>query len=139
MIKKKFILLLFSSFCHAQIKPKNDLYVTGYINENINYPKNWIVEFKADSINLINSNNELLSVLADNKVTRDSIVNLLSKKKEKSFVFEYKDETGFNLDYAFFKVIKKFLFLKMPLKYYSIKLLKPKLIKLLAARTAIYK
>lgn len=29
------------------------------------------------------------------------------KKKEKSFVFEYKDETGFNLDYAFFKVIKK--------------------------------
>lgn len=87
MIKKNFILLLFSSFCHAQIKPKNDLYVTGYINENINYPKNWIVEFKADSINLISSNNELLSVLADNKVTRDSIVNLLSKEKGKIFCF----------------------------------------------------
>ncbi|MDO5637265.1 MAG: hypothetical protein Q4G18_08450 [Myroides sp.] len=139
MIKSIFILLLFSSFCHAQIKSKNDLDVIGYINENINYPKNWFVEFKADSINLISSNNDLLSVLADNKVTRDSIVNLLSKKKDQSFTFKYKDEAGFDLNYTFFKAIKNFSVSKNASKILLTILLKPKLIKLLAVQTAIYK
>ncbi|KAA5535924.1 hypothetical protein [Paenimyroides baculatum] len=100
-----FLSLFLATFCWAQTKTENDLYVAGYINENINYPISWFIEFKTDSVKLINSKNELLSVLA-NKATRDSIANGIAKKNKQSFVLENKDEAGSIIEYTFFKVIK---------------------------------
>lgn len=108
MIKTLVLFLsLFSvTFCCAQTKTENHLYVAGYTIENINYPIHFFLESKNDSIYLINSKNEIHVTLKDNKVAKDSIGNIIIKKKKESIVIDFIYDDGSVLDMTFFKAIK---------------------------------
>ena len=41
-----FVSLISATFCQAQTKTENDLYVSGYAIENINYPTNFFLSLK---------------------------------------------------------------------------------------------
>ena len=108
MIKTLVLFLsLFSvTFCWAQTKTDNDLYVAGYTIENLNYPIHFFLESKNDSIYLINSKNEIHVTLKDNKVAKDSIGNIIIKKNKENVVIDFIYDDGSVLDMTFFKVIK---------------------------------
>lgn len=101
-----FFSLFSATFCWAQNKTETDLYVSGYAIENFNYPTNFFLEFKNDSIYLINSKKEIYVVLRDNKVSKDSIGNIVIKKNRESLILNFIYDDGSVLDYTFFKTVK---------------------------------
>lgn len=101
-----FLCCLSITFCQAQTETENDLYVSGYAIESINYPTNFFLEFKNDSIYLINSKKEVHVVLKDNKVSKDSIGNIVIKKNKESIILNFIYDDGSVLDYTFFKIVK---------------------------------
>ncbi|MBA5791281.1 hypothetical protein H1R17_14055 [Flavobacterium sp. xlx-214] len=108
MIKKLLLLLSFFSFTlgWTQTIKENNLYVLGYVFENINYPTNFFLEIRNDSIYFFDSNNKIYQAYKNNKVSKDSIQNVLIEKGKESIVLKFINEDNTKVDYTFFKVIE---------------------------------
>ncbi len=101
-----FISLFSATFCGAQTKTENDLYVLRYALENINYPTNFFLEIKNDSIYFVDSNNKIYQAYKNNNVSKDSIQNVLIEKRKESIILKFINDDNTKVDYTFFKVIQ---------------------------------
>lgn len=101
-----FLSCLSITFSQAQTKTENDLYVLGYALENINYPSDFFLDFKNDSIYFVDSNNKIYQAYRDNKVLKDSISNIMLTRNRETISLISNYGTNSAVDYTFFKVIE---------------------------------